>query len=65
MAFFVGAKLASDSDLKDAIAGKPCSYRSTTLFVGAELAPGGVPTMAISKTPSPASRAPTGQQRSL
>jgi len=31
MAFFVGAELASDSDLKDAIAGKPCSYRSSSL----------------------------------
>jgi hypothetical protein len=31
MAFFVGAELASDSDLKDAIAGKPCSYKSSSL----------------------------------
>jgi hypothetical protein len=37
MAFFVGAELARDGDLKDAIAGKPCSYRGATSKTGRQL----------------------------
>ncbi|PWE46441.1 hypothetical protein C9I50_01840 [Pseudomonas prosekii] len=57
----MGAELARDGDFKDAIAGKPCSHREqcsqalhNPLWEPSLLA------MAISRTPSRASLAPTG-----